>query len=40
MSKKKYKIGKVCCFDELTNLIGNKKINAITASLFAMKKNT
>ena len=34
MSKKIYKIGKVCNFKELTNFVGNKKINAISISLF------
>lgn len=27
MSKKIYKIGKVCDFKELTNFVGNKKFN-------------
>lgn len=40
MSKKIYKIGEVCNFKELTNLVDNKKINAIVADLFCMKKNT
>lgn len=40
MSKKIYKIGKVCNFKELTNFVGNKKINAITISLFTLSKSS